>query len=48
MDRLNNLANYFNEKERKKLAAKAKENSLGIPEMTVYIFVEEFSFLIVN
>eukprot|EP01036_Dinobryon_divergens_P027759 gene27756-36581_t len=34
MDRLNNLANYFNEKERKRLAAKAKENSLGIPEMT--------------
>ena len=35
MDRLNTLANYFNEKERRRLEAKVKENSLGIPEMTV-------------
>jgi len=35
MDRLNNLASYFNEKERRRLESKVKENNLGVPEMTV-------------
>jgi hypothetical protein len=35
MDRLNNLASYFNEKERKRLNAIAKNTSSGLPEMSV-------------
>lgn len=34
MDRLNQVAAYFNEKERKKLDNKAKESRDGLPEMT--------------
>jgi hypothetical protein len=35
MDRLNKLTSYFNEKERKRLDAVAKNNKGGLPEMTV-------------
>lgn len=35
--RLDNLAAYFNEKERKRLDGKAKANPSGLPEMTVSV-----------
>jgi len=34
MDRLNNIASYFNEKERKRLDNIAKNSASGLPEMT--------------
>jgi hypothetical protein len=34
MDRLQQVSNYFNEKEKRRLEAKAKESD-GVPEMSV-------------
>ena len=39
MERLDKLSSYFNEKERKRLDAKAKQNFDGLPEMTVSIMI---------
>ncbi len=57
MDRLNNIASYFNEKERKRLDNIAKNSPSGLPEMTVskrqlailvYMYITSISVLIVR
>jgi 16S rRNA C1402 (ribose-2'-O) methylase RsmI len=35
MERLDRLAGYFNEREKKRLEAKTKESLNGVPEMSV-------------
>jgi hypothetical protein len=38
MERLDRLASYFNEREKKRLETKTKESLNGVPEMSVSYF----------